>query len=486
MRTLKNISIIGSGTALAQGITAIAMPALTRLYAPEAFTDWAIFVSIAAIFSGVATMRFELAMVLPKDRKTAAAIGLGSIGIALVASVFAGFILWIGGPWILEGNTEGSFGLLALLLSLGILSAAIYQIALAWYTREATFKWYALAQFALPTMIIFGQIISAALGQRTGIGLIIGLVGGQTLCACALILNLWKQFKSELLCENKAQFIRHTLFAYRQYPFYMTPYTLVGVLRDRLVYFLLGRCGGTGAAGFYGVAARLVNIPNSFVSSTLRPIVFQQAAGARHSSLENPILITCRGLGIVGVLFLTPCIAQATWFAQLVLGEKWGNAGPYIAALSIPMIGLLMGNWLDRMFDVLGRQRMALTLEVIFSILAMTGLIGGYLVFQDLLVAVWIQSGLLTIYYLSWLGTLFHIAGFKLSRLLVVILEILAVGSVALAIDLGLTVFLLPAGAFVVAVLLSSLVAGLYGYKAWLPIIKGTLNSRRVIQPSEH
>ena len=79
MRTLKNISIIGSGTALAQGITAIAMPALTRLYAPEAFTDWAIFVSIAAIFSGVATMRFELAMVLPKDRKTAAAIGLGSI-----------------------------------------------------------------------------------------------------------------------------------------------------------------------------------------------------------------------------------------------------------------------------------------------------------------------------------------------------------------------------------------------------------------------
>lgn len=55
-------------------------------------------------------------------------------------------------------------------------------------------------------MIIFGQIISAALGQRTGIGLIIGLVGGQTLCACALILNLWKQFKSELLCENKAQF----------------------------------------------------------------------------------------------------------------------------------------------------------------------------------------------------------------------------------------------------------------------------------------
>lgn len=486
MRTLKNISLIGFGTALSHGIAAITMPALTRLYAPEAFTDWAIFVSIALIFSGVATMRFELAMVLPKDRKTAAAIGLGSIGIALVASVFAGFILWIGGPWILEGNTEKSFGLLGLLLSFCVLTAAIFQIALAWYTREATFKEYALAQFALQTTIIFGQLISAALGQRTGIGLILGLVGGQTLCACALVLNLWKKFRSELLFENKAQFIRHTLFAYRQYPLYMTPYTLVGALRDRLVYFLLGRYGGTDAAGFYTVATRLLNIPNSLVSGTLRPIVFQQAARAHHSSLENPILITCRGLGIVSVLFLSPCVAQATWFAQLVLGEKWGNAGPYITALSIPMIGLLMGNWLDRMFDVLGRQRMALTLQVIFSILAMTGLIGGYLVFQDLLVAVWIQSGMLTIYYFAWLGILFHIAGFKISRLLVVILEILAVGSIALAIDLELTVFLPPAGAFVVAVLLSSLVASLYGYKAWLPIIKGTLNFRRVIQPSEH
>jgi hypothetical protein len=71
-------------------------------------------------------MRFELAMVLPKDRKTAAAIALGSTGIALVASAFAESMLWIFGPWILEGNAEGSFGLLSLLLSLGILSGAIF------------------------------------------------------------------------------------------------------------------------------------------------------------------------------------------------------------------------------------------------------------------------------------------------------------------------------------------------------------------------
>jgi hypothetical protein len=55
----------------------------------------------------VATMRFELAMVLPKDRKNEAAIALGSIGIALVASAFPRFMLWILGPWTLEGNAEG-------------------------------------------------------------------------------------------------------------------------------------------------------------------------------------------------------------------------------------------------------------------------------------------------------------------------------------------------------------------------------------------
>lgn len=106
------------------------MPALTRFCAPEAFTDWAIFVTIAAIFFGVATMRFELAIVLPKDRKNEAAIALGSIGIALVASAFARFMLWIFGPWTLEGNAEGSFGQLSLLLSPGILSGAIF------YTRS--------------------------------------------------------------------------------------------------------------------------------------------------------------------------------------------------------------------------------------------------------------------------------------------------------------------------------------------------------------
>ncbi len=48
MRLIKNISLVGLGSAIAQVIFVVGTPILTRLYDPEKFAEWAIFMSIAA------------------------------------------------------------------------------------------------------------------------------------------------------------------------------------------------------------------------------------------------------------------------------------------------------------------------------------------------------------------------------------------------------------------------------------------------------
>ena len=144
-----------------------------------------------------------------------------------------------------------------------------------------------------------------------------------------------------------------------------------------------------------------------------------------------------RTLGLVSVLVWAPCMVHAEWLFSIIFGSAWISAAPFAVALSFPAIPLLMGNWADRTFDVLGRQRTALISEVIFSILAMLGLLLGYAAFKDLLLAVKVQSALLTLYYFSWLILLFHIAGFSKPRLMRVIGEVVILGLVAWAICTG-------------------------------------------------
>jgi O-antigen/teichoic acid export membrane protein len=215
------------------------------------------------------------------------------------------------------------------------------------------------------------------------------------------------------------------------------------------------------------VAARIASLPNSLVTGTLRPVFFHHASNSDLRSLEVPILSALRALGIMSVLFLVPCAAQATWLTTTVLGSKWGDAAPFIVVLCIPTIPLLMGNWLDRMFDVLGQQRVALKLQICFSVIAMTSLVIAYFATSNLFWAVCAQNGLLFAYDLFWLGVLFRLAGFQLAGLLRVAAEIAAAGAGAVAVSWLLAESLPPAAAFISSIIGACVGSAWCAFRAW-------------------
>lgn len=467
MSLLRRIITVGSGTALAQVITAASTPLLTRLFAPEAHAAWAIFLSTSVIFSGLATLRYELAVVLPRDRQQSAGLVLAGCTTALAVSLFAGASLGWAGPYLLPPEWHGALRLWCWLVPVSVLSTAIYQLAIAWCTREAIFTLYSAAQFALPVGILLGQLGFAAAGRRDAWGLIGGTVCGQLAAAAILGARLWWRDRAAIQSVSWQNIIA-VAKAYRNYPLYMTPYTVVGLARERLAYFLLGRLGTAAAAGHYSLVARLINLPNSFVASALRPVFFQHATGQDPRALEQPVLEIMRTLGLVAVLLYAPFIAQAPWLFGLVFGPAWIPAAPYAVVLSLPAIPLLMGNWADRLFDVLGRQRTALTMEVVFSLSAMAGLLGGYWLFRDLFSAVVVQSLLLAFYFCLWLIALFRTAGYRLTGLVRCLAEVSGLGAAAW----GWCYFagrMLPAPlAFGVTLLLSAGLIALLGRHSWL------------------
>ena len=62
----KNILVLLTGTTLSQSIPVIASPILTRLYSPEDFGVFALFLSLTSLFAVIATGKYDLAIIIPR------------------------------------------------------------------------------------------------------------------------------------------------------------------------------------------------------------------------------------------------------------------------------------------------------------------------------------------------------------------------------------------------------------------------------------
>jgi len=65
----KDVLKLASGTVLAQIISILSAPLLTRLFGPEAFGLAALFGSVSGIIGVVACLRYELSIMLPRPRR---------------------------------------------------------------------------------------------------------------------------------------------------------------------------------------------------------------------------------------------------------------------------------------------------------------------------------------------------------------------------------------------------------------------------------
>lgn len=466
---LSSILRIGLSGAGAQAVMFLALPLLSRLYSPDSFGAWALIQSAALLVGAVATCRYELAVVLPKQHGEAASVlGLGLVLAAGVAVLTAVVMPWIGSA--LLGNAIPA-SLATWSIPLLVLLSSANQLALAWCTRMAAFTLYGGAQLglailagALPALLVV--IWSNATGLVVGTLIANAVVG--------LVLWTWivRQFSREHLIGSLAlRAMRSAAVTYRAYPLYMTPYTLLGTVRDRVVFFLLGSYSGPAEVGLYSIAQRLANAPNSLAASALRPVFFQHIL--QPNAQDIPLLIEQVMRWLV-VLVVPP----ATFFfffpeklLALLFGVAWADAATYVMILSLSMFPLLLGNWMDRYFDALGRQRLAFGMELVFSVLAVVVLAAAFWLGASTRQAVAAQAGIMAIYFTVWIAVLFDAAGIELTLILRVFRMAAAIGSVVtLAVWAGAQGFGF-AGGVIAAVLI------------WVPILLLTWRLQPTARP---
>ena len=464
---LRDIFTVGAGGMIAQLVTASSMPVVTRLYSPDAYAGWALMMAIVVIFTSVATFRYELAIVLPDKHEEA----INVMAVCLVAtigmSLMSCMIVYFGKSWLIGEKFNNELSAWIWCVPFLILTMGIYQTFNLWCTRMREFRWYALLQVILPLLTIISQITLALLGFATSSGLILGSLLGQGIAVGFLTVLIYKKYGTPIIHAFSVQQMKFVSGKYRVYPFYMTPYTLMGTIRDRYIYFLLASFGIKAEVGFYNLSTRLVNIPNSLVGSAIRPVFYQKAASTDLRRLEKTINDTMKLLAVSMVPFWILFLFNAEFLFSMIFGAPWRKAGLYASVLSVPYFFLFLTNWLDRSFDALGRQRLAFLLELIFSVLLITVLTISMLTLKDTFIAICLQAGVITAYYLIWLVVLFRIAGMHLKGITDLVLIIVGIGTVWCLLSWMLMVILPPSYSLLVNIFCATVVTGIYLYKQW-------------------
>lgn len=335
-----------AGTTVSQAIIIVCSPVLTRLYTPESFGILGVFTSACAILGVIATGRYELAVLVPKDDRDGFALVVLSCLISAIFSVFALVVL------LFSGVDPAYF-----LLPLAVFASTTIGALGYWCTREGKFK--KIAAFRLSASVT-NVGVCVGIGSVFGgyaLGLITGLLASYAISLAFLVQNLPSLSSLPLKAVAKR---------YVRFPKFLVGAHLMNVGAQQLPLLLLGPIFGLHVAGLFVLTHRAISLPIQIVASAIGDVF------RRHASRDFRELGQCRDAYMSTLKWLTmlslPTFGLFFWLAPalfgLVFGAEWEEAGQ-IARLLTPMFAVqFIASPLSAMFIIAEQQRLDLFWQV--------------------------------------------------------------------------------------------------------------------------
>lgn len=330
---LKHFMILVGGNGAAQAANLLSYPFLARLYSPEAFGGFAMFVAAAAIPGIIACGRFELAI---PTAPRAGRFGIFWLSILVsiavgIASGAASSIYWaVYGP---PGEVLAHSLLLGLCVTLTGASAAI----MAYLMRHDHYRASSTSIVIRTGGAVLAQLalaVVAASSMSLILGFFFGLAAQTVFLALALA-------RSETALPWRGRDVRAMFARYKRQVSVDIPSSLVSAFSLNLPTFLLAGMFGNRVVGFYSIGNRLAVTPLQLFNDALSQTFFQKAARAReakgHFWDEMKFSLLTSGLLSLGVLVAILLFAKP--FIAVYLGREWLPAADMLIILA-PMLAI--------------------------------------------------------------------------------------------------------------------------------------------------
>ena len=424
---VRNVLKIGSGNMLAQLLSLAVVPLLTRLYSPESYGAFAVYLALVSTLFPVTTLRFHAAMVLPERREEAHVL----LGIAVLSVVSSALVLGaivavvVQREWVpLEWNRAGVTGLLWL-APLNVLVLGAGQVVSFWAVREKQFGASTVARVTESLVDRAAALFFGAMTHANALGLVSGRMLGSAAAAIYLFAASLRLTLSAVWDTLRPSDMRRLARRYRHFALVSTWATLCDSASRQMPVVLMGILFPPAVAGFYGLAVQVVNVPILIVGDAIASVFFQRAAESRtHISklAHDTFRLADSMLCIVIPLMLVLMFLGAPLF-RVIFGEEWEAAGAYAQILAVGFLFSFLHRPLCVLFDVLELQTQRLWFDagvLVSRVAVMVGTAAFTKSPESVLVALTVASAVL---YGCGLAYLFQAVGVETKFLLGALFE---------------------------------------------------------------
>ena len=407
------------------------------MYSPQAFGFAALFLSRGASLSVIATLRLDLAAVLPKsDAQAVMLVRLILVQSLVICGVLTVLVALVGS----QLQTALGSGQSNWLWLLGPMCAfqAMVQASIALATRVGRFGVITLLNLAVSAaFVVFG--LSLWLAEIRLDGLVIArLLAPLMAVGLALSLGLFRPMgrRGSRLTWWRAKGLYRR---YHQFLIYNTPYSFFSSIVADLPILLFSFIHSPATAAYYGLAKTLLRSPTILVSSALSQVMYKEVV----DNLGKPRLeLTVKRLMWGGLMVGFPAFAFLTVWGDIlfatVFGREWDQAGVMAMVLAPSMWLCFQTGWIQRVYEATNSQKLSFQIQIGSDLAVIVGMILTLHFTSGVLPAVVGYSILFSLNNVLYLFGAFHAAHFE-RRFLVRVLVAAGLGYVTLAMAGALT-----------------------------------------------
>jgi len=380
----KSVLTLMTSTTIAQFIPVIISPILTRLYKPEDFGLYALYMAIVSIISVLATLRYELAIILPRKDENA----INVMALAIIISIFlcltSFVIISIFNKKIanLLGKPEISIWLY--IIPITVLFVGTYQSFNYWLNRKKKYKDMAAGQIIKSiTNAIFN--LSAGLGRLGCSGLILGQVLGQSIATAFLGRKTIKNNIKNLHIINKSK-----IFAmakkYVKFPKFDFPSSFIYTIYANLSIIFFNKFFEASVAGFYILTNRIIKTPVNLYVTAFSNVFYQKLSTIReyHLIAKEINYFTYRIFKCTSIPYFF-IVYSSKIYIDYIFGKSWHTLYQYIIIFSIPTFCGLLSSPYGHVLKVINRQEVSFWIHFLRLLILGTFFISYFFIKYDLI-----------------------------------------------------------------------------------------------------
>lgn len=402
----KSLITLLTGTTLAQGITLLISPILSRLFTPHDFGVFGTFLSIVSAIALIASLRYEIAIVLPKKEDVAInLLALAALLTLIISTLsFIGVLLF---KYFYPGYEflDQDLKFLLYFIPVLILFIGFYQILNNYANRLK--KYRSIVNYRVSNSLVSSSVNIAMGGMKFGsIGLLVGAILGNGISVVIFFKEMYKDLKEQAGFISKGK-MKEIAISYKEFPLVNSFQSISDMLQiNGIIYFIIYFFNSF-IVGSFSYALRILQAPMNLLGSAMAQIFYQQASELKNNgeNLKDIVKKTMIKSALTGLPIFLAIIFFGPQLFAFVFGETWREAGVYARILSPMLFFDFIRSPVSQVPLIIGRQKRLFSISLIGNfILIISMLYGGIIVhdiFKGLLMFTVLQS-LYTIILLRW------------------------------------------------------------------------------------